>query len=32
MLWDAENFHGGSVPFNWLFADGHVDQFLSGAN
>ena len=28
VLWDAENFHGGSVPFNWLMADGHVEQFL----
>jgi prepilin-type N-terminal cleavage/methylation domain-containing protein/prepilin-type processing-associated H-X9-DG protein len=28
-LWDADNFHGGSVPFNWLYLDGHVDQFLS---
>jgi prepilin-type N-terminal cleavage/methylation domain-containing protein/prepilin-type processing-associated H-X9-DG protein len=28
-LWDADKFHGGSVPFNWLYLDGHVDQFLS---
>jgi prepilin-type N-terminal cleavage/methylation domain-containing protein/prepilin-type processing-associated H-X9-DG protein len=28
VLWDAENFHGGAVPFNWLFADGHVEHFL----
>ena len=29
ILWDAEGtFHGGTVPFNWLFADGHVDNFL----
>ncbi len=29
ILWDAEgSFHGGTVPFNWLFADGHVDNFL----
>jgi prepilin-type N-terminal cleavage/methylation domain-containing protein/prepilin-type processing-associated H-X9-DG protein len=29
ILWDAEGtFHGGAVPFNWLFADGHVDNFL----
>ena len=29
ILWDAEGtFHGGNVPFNWLFADGHVDNFL----
>ena len=32
VLWDADKYHGGSVPFNWLFADGHVDQFLSSAN
>lgn len=30
VLWDADNFHGGSLPFNWLFADGHVDDFLKG--
>jgi prepilin-type N-terminal cleavage/methylation domain-containing protein/prepilin-type processing-associated H-X9-DG protein len=30
VLWDADNFHGGSLPFNWLFADGHVDNFLEG--
>jgi prepilin-type N-terminal cleavage/methylation domain-containing protein/prepilin-type processing-associated H-X9-DG protein len=28
VLWDSDNFHGGSLPFNWLFADGHVDNFL----
>ena len=28
ILWDADHYHGGSVPYNWLFADGHVDQFL----
>jgi len=28
ILWDADVFHGGNVPFNWLFADGHVDNFL----
>jgi prepilin-type processing-associated H-X9-DG protein len=29
VLWDADAaFHWGSVPFNWLFADGHVDHFL----
>ena len=28
IMWDAENFHGGSVPYNWLYADGHVDHFL----
>jgi prepilin-type N-terminal cleavage/methylation domain-containing protein/prepilin-type processing-associated H-X9-DG protein len=28
VLWDAKNFHGGTVPYNWLFADGHVGQFL----
>jgi prepilin-type N-terminal cleavage/methylation domain-containing protein/prepilin-type processing-associated H-X9-DG protein len=30
ILWDASNFHGGSVPLNWLFADGHVDHFIQG--
>lgn len=28
ILWDADVFHGGNVPYNWLFADGHVDNFL----
>ena len=28
ILWDADDFHGGGVPFNWLFLDGHVDQYL----
>ena len=28
VLWDAESFHGGNVPANWLFADGHVDDFF----
>jgi len=28
ILWDADNYHGGKVPFNWLFADGHVEEFL----
>jgi len=28
-LWDADKYHGGSVPYNWLYLDGHVDQFLS---
>lgn len=31
VLWDADNYHGGNVPYNWLFADGHVDQFLKNA-
>jgi len=30
VLWDSDNFHGGSLPFNWLFADGHVENFLDG--
>jgi len=29
VLWDADNFHGGGLPFNWLFADGHVENFLN---
>ncbi len=29
ILWDAANFHGGTVPFNWLFADGSVDHLLA---
>jgi prepilin-type N-terminal cleavage/methylation domain-containing protein/prepilin-type processing-associated H-X9-DG protein len=28
VLWDAASFHRGNVPYNWLFADGHVDRFL----
>ena len=28
VLWDADDFHGARVPYNWLFADGHVDGFL----
>ena len=31
VLSDADNYHGGTVPYNWLFADGHVDHFLEGA-
>jgi prepilin-type processing-associated H-X9-DG protein len=31
ILWDAANFHGTSLPYNWLFADGHVDQFIKKA-
>lgn len=31
VLWDADNYHGGDVPYNWLFADGHVNQFLRKA-
>ena len=31
VLWDADNYHGGDVPYNWLFADGHVENFLEGA-
>ena len=30
ILWDASNFHGGTLPYNWLFADGHVDHFIEG--
>lgn len=28
IAWDADHFHGGSLPFNWLFIDGHVEHFL----
>lgn len=31
VLWDADHYHGGTVPFNWLMLDGHVDHFLQGA-
>ena len=31
VLWDADNFHGGTVPYNWLFVDGHVENFLASA-
>lgn len=27
ILWDATTFHGGSMPANWLYADGHVGPF-----
>ena len=30
VLWDADHYHGGNLPFNWLFADGHVEHFLDG--
>ena len=26
LMWDAENYHGGELPYNWLFADGHVEH------
>jgi len=32
VLWDAGNFHGGSLPYNWLCADGHVEHFLDDAD
>ena len=32
IAWDADHFHGGSLPFNWLFIDGHVEHFLAGAD
>src|SRR5688572_25109737 len=25
-LWDADAYHGGALPLNWLFVDGHVGQ------
>ncbi len=29
ILWDADRrFHYGEVPLNWLFVDGHVEDFL----
>lgn len=28
VLWDADDFHGGGVPYNWLYVDGHVDTHL----
>ena len=28
LLWDAANYHGGEVPYNWLFVDGHVGRFV----
>ena len=31
VLWDAANFHGGTLPWNWLCADGHVEHFLNDA-
>lgn len=29
VLWDADNYHGGSLPFNWLMADGSVDTWTA---
>lgn len=26
LLWDGDNFHGGQLPYNWLFSDGHVEH------
>jgi prepilin-type processing-associated H-X9-DG protein len=31
VLWDADHYHGGGVPFNWLMVDGHVDNYLQQA-
>jgi prepilin-type processing-associated H-X9-DG protein len=31
VCWDADHFHGGNLPFNWLFVDGHVEHFLDAA-
>lgn len=32
LLWDAANFHGGTIPYNWLCLDGHVERFLTDAD
>ncbi|QOV88489.1 type II secretion system protein [Humisphaera borealis] len=29
VLWDADNYHGGNLPFNWLMADGSVDHWTA---
>ena len=29
VMWDADNFHGGTLPFNWLMADGSVDHWAA---
>ena len=29
VLWDADKYHGGSVPLNWLFVDSHVEPWTS---
>jgi prepilin-type N-terminal cleavage/methylation domain-containing protein/prepilin-type processing-associated H-X9-DG protein len=29
VLWDADNYHGGTLPFNWLMADGSVDHWTA---
>jgi len=29
VLWDADKFHGGSVPLNWLFVDNHVEPWTT---
>jgi prepilin-type N-terminal cleavage/methylation domain-containing protein len=31
VLWDAASFHGGVLPYNWLFVDGRVEQLLQRA-
>ena len=28
LLWDAGNFHGGQLPYNWLFADGPIESIF----
>jgi prepilin-type processing-associated H-X9-DG protein/prepilin-type N-terminal cleavage/methylation domain-containing protein len=28
VMWDADHFHGGGLPFNWLYADGHVEHWV----
>lgn len=32
VLWDADHFHGGTLPYNWLFADGHVDELYNAVH
>ena len=27
VFWDADHYHGGTLPFNWLYVDGHVEHW-----
>ena len=29
VMWDADKYHGGTLPFNWLMADGSVDNWTA---